>query len=228
MNLAFEWSADTGTIEPPWGSRTVTYHAPIMVGSATISLAVKNADNDTTVDIKTHLLQVVLEPTTIDVIANFAYDGWMGDAEIHGKGAITLDDTWLENPHSPPACIKISYRPGPAGWAGLYFLTREDNWGGYSGLDLTGYTKLSWYAKGETGNEVVLFKAGGIDVSGKKYRDSFGSSLGNVKLEKEWARYEMDLSNKDLSSVIGGFAFAVTKIGNPNGLTFYIDSITYE
>lgn len=49
---------------------------------------------------------------------------------------------------------------------------------------------------------------------GLPYKDSFEFSPGMARLEKEWGRYEIDLSNKDLSSV--------------NGLTFYVDSITYE
>ena len=232
MDLAFEWSADTGTIEPPSGSRTITYHAPSTTGSATISLAVKNSDNDTTIDIKTHLLQIFPKPTTVDVIANFVFIGWIGDGEVHGEDAITIDDEYTKEPYSPPTCLKFTYRPMSTGWAGIYAQydveNTEENWGVRPGMYLTGYTKLSWYAKGETGNEMVEFKAGGIDAPGKQYRDSFEHSLSTIRLEKEWTRYEMNLSNEDLSSVIGGFCWVVTKRANPNGLTFYVDSITYE
>jgi hypothetical protein len=87
---------------------------------------------------------------------------------------------------------------------------------------------LVFWAKGETGNERVEFKAGGIDAPGKPYRDSFEKSLGTVRLDTQWTRYELDLTGEDLSSVIGGFCWVATARSNPNGLTFYIDSITIE
>lgn len=161
----------------------------------------------------------------VDVIADFVFAGWMGDQSI------TLDDGCTENPHSPPTCVKITYRPGGQGWAGIYAqynVQGPGNWGDRPGKNLTGYTKLVWYAKGETGNEMVEFKAGGIDASGKQYRDSFEVTKGTVRLNTNWTRYELDLTNYDLSSVIGGFCWVATARSNPNGLTFYVDSITYE
>ena len=75
---------------------------------------------------------------------------------------------------------------------------------------------------------MVEFKAGGIDAPGKPYRDSFEKSVGTVRLNHQWTRYELDLTNHNLSSVIGGFCWVAKAGQNPNGLTFYIDSITYE
>ena len=165
-----------------------------------------------------------------DVLANCVFAGWMGDA----TKAVTLDDAYTTNPQTPPTCVKITYRiPSDSvdKWAGIYAqfnVKGQYNWGDYPGRDLTGYTKLVWYAKGETGNEMVEFKAGGINTPGKTYKDSFERTFGTIKLGKGWNRYEMDLSKENLSSVIGGFCWIATKRSNPNGLTFYIDSVTYE
>lgn len=168
--------------------------------------------------------------TPVDVIADFVFAGWMGDGEF-GEQAITLNDRWTEGAHSPPTCVKITYHPMSKGWAGIYAqynVQGQGNWGERPGKDLTGYTKLVWWAKGETGNEMVEFKAGGIDAPGKQYRDSFEMSLGTVQLNTNWTRYELDLTGQDLSEVIGGFCWVATARSNPNGLTFYLDSITYE
>jgi hypothetical protein len=185
--------------------------------------------NDTpTTDETTPTLAQTQRP--VDVIANFVFAGWMGDGEF-GEQAITLNDRWTEGAHSPPACVKVTYRPMSKGWAGIYAqynVQGPGNWGDRPGRDLTGYTKLVFWAKGETGNEEVEFKAGGIDAPGKQYRDSFEVSLGTVQLDTNWTRYELDLSNEDLSSVIGGFCWVATKNSNPSGLTFYVDTITYE
>jgi hypothetical protein len=168
----------------------------------------------------------------VDVIADFVFAGWMGDGERYGKDAITFDDAFTENPHSAPTCVKVTYRPRGQKWAGIYaqYNVKEEgyNWGQYPGKDLTDCTKLVFWAKGEQGVEKVEFKAGGIDAPGMKYRDSFELSLGTVTLNPTWTRYEMNLAGKDLSSVIGGFCWVATARSNPNGLTFYIDSITYE
>jgi len=171
--------------------------------------------------------------TPVDVIADFVFAGWMGDGESFGERAITLNDSCTENPHSSPACVKVTYHvlPGSIGWAGVYAqynVKGQGNWGDLPGKNLKGHTKLVFYAKGEKGGEVVEFKAGGIDAPGKQYKDSFEYSMGTIKLEREWTRYEMDLSGEDLSLVIGGFCWVATVRSNPNGLTFYIDSISYE
>jgi hypothetical protein len=176
---------------------------------------------------------------SVDVMANFRFAGWMGDGEIYGKRAITLDDACIAEPHSSPTCVKFTYRPMSVGWAGVYAQHNVvgryiDNWGDLPGMNLTGYTRLVWYARGKTGNELVEFKSGGIDKThetdklSKPYKDSFQLSVGIVRLEKEWTHYEMDLSNQDLSSVIGGFCWVAMARANPDGLTFYVDSITYE
>jgi hypothetical protein len=169
----------------------------------------------------------------VDVIANFEFAGWMGDGERFGEKAITLDDGWTKGAHAGATCVKFTYRqlPESIGWAGVYaqYNVKEkgENWGDLKGLDLTGYTQLVWYAKGEKGGELVKFKAGGIDAAGKPYKDSFEKSHEVVRLETNWKRYDLSLTG-DLSSVIGGFCWIAKRDSNPDALTFYIDTITYE
>jgi len=54
------------------------------------------------------------------------------------------------------------------------------------------------------------------------------SGIGPVTLKPEWARYEIDLAGKDLSSIIGGFMFVASAKRNPQGFVFYLDDIYFE
>lgn len=207
----------------------------ILVGILLLLLGASDQESQQTSSIKgdNEKTLVSTKLTPVDVIANFVFAGWMGDGEKFGDKAIALNDSCTENPHSSPSCIKITYRnlPGSIGWTGVYAqynVRQNGNWGDRLGINLNGYNKLVFYARGDKGGESVEFKVGGIDAPGKPYKDSFEYSIGTIKLEKEWKRYEMDLSKEDLSSVIGGFCWVATTRSNPNDLTFYLDSITYE
>ncbi|MCU0288157.1 MAG: hypothetical protein MUF15_17400 [Acidobacteria bacterium] len=166
----------------------------------------------------------------LNVWAKFVASGWMGDGES-GTKYIQLFEACKENPHSVPICIKIVYKPGPKGWGGIYWQNKADNWGSFKGYDLSsaGYKKITFWARGENGGEVVEFKAGGINAPGKQYRDSFEVSMGKVVLEKTWKQYTIDLKGQDLSSVIGGFCWVASKNAVSSGqLIFYLDDIYYE
>jgi hypothetical protein len=165
-----------------------------------------------------------------DVDAQFVASGWMGDGQVAGAKFIQLDEAWKGKPHSAPICIKVRYSPGPHGWAGIYWQNKADNWGDQPGENFSraGYKRVTFWGRGETGGELVEFKAGGINAPGKKFRDSFEATTGKIALDTEWRQYEISLADKDLSSVIGGFCWVASKTANEHGLTFYIDDIYYE
>jgi len=170
------------------------------------------------------------QPQRLDIAARFVASGWMGDGKILGAKHIQLDEAWKEKPHSTPICIRVRYTPGPDGWAGIYWQNKPDNWGDWSGEDFrrVGYKRLTFWARGETGGELVEFKAGGINAPGKQFRDSFEVSAGRIALDREWRQYEINLEGKDLSNVIGGFCWVTSKTANERGLMFYLDDIYYE
>ena len=68
------------------------------------------------------------------------------------------------NSHSGETAIKINVIPGGLQkWSGAYWLYPKDNWGKtQQGIDLSASKKLTFWARGETGNEVVEFVTGGI------------------------------------------------------------------
>lgn len=151
--------------------------------------------------------------------------GWMGD-----WGDIKLNDRWMENPHGGTSCIRIEYVPKRsqgAGWMGIYWQNPANNWGSKkAGFDLTGAKKLTLWARGEKGGEVIAeFKVGGITG---EFSDSDSAGIGPAMLTQDWKQYEIDLEGKDLSHIIGGFCFAASADENPDGFVIYLDDIRYE
>jgi len=151
--------------------------------------------------------------------------GYMGD-----YGDILYNDSHGENPHSGASCIKIVYTPDVsqgARWAGIYWQNPANNWGARKGgYDITGATRLAFWARGEIGGErIEEVKMGGI--SGV-YPDSDTATVGPIVLTKKWKQYEIDLTGKDLSYISGGFCWSTNLDVNPDGCTFYLDDIRYE
>ena len=152
--------------------------------------------------------------------------GFMPDGKC-----ISFDDGLLQNCHSGKTCIKIIYdvtcsKDGQK-WAGIRWLNPANNWGSQKGgYNLTGFQKLTFWAKGEKGNErIEEFNIGGITG---EYPDSDTAVIGPVILTPEWKEYTIDLRGKDISSISGGFTWSTSVEVNPENCTFYLDDIQYQ
>ena len=166
--------------------------------------------------------------------------GWMGDF-----GDLKFNAGWKEKVEKPKSkdskktkgaitekdetCIQMKYtaeRKQGAGWAGIYWQHPANNWGDKrGGYDLSAYKKLTFWARGENGGEVVdKFYIGGITGQTEE-GDSDEASISPVELTKDWKQYEMDLTGLDMSHIIGGFGFAANAEVNPNGFILYLDEI---
>ncbi len=170
------------------------------------------------------------ERRTVDIQTFFTPSGWIGDGE-YGRKYIDFSGSDTTGPHSPPSSVKVTYTFGPSRWAGIYWQNEPDNWGDKPGANYSGkkLSKLTFWARGETGNEVVEFKAGGIDNSTKKYRDSFVVTMGRQSLTREWKQYEINLSSANLNSVVGAFCWVASADYNiGKHVTFYLDDILLE
>lgn len=156
---------------------------------------------------------------------HYAPSGWMGDF-----GDIKFTQNHKDSAYSGKSCIRIIYsaqgKQG-ANWAGMYWQWPPNNWGEKSGgYDLSGAKKISFWARGDKGGEQITeFKIGGLTGT---YSDSDSNSIGPIELTADWAQYEIDLSDLDLSYISGGFAWVTNAMANPEGCTFYLDDITYE
>jgi hypothetical protein len=121
----------------------------------------------------------------------------------------------------------------------------QQNWGDYpnAGFNLTGATKLTFFARGEKGGEQVEFFVGGTGWPDKPYKESLpkvpcapkmfsNAKTAMVTLSREWRQYTIDLKGKDLSYLLSGFGWIVNGKWNhikPNEeLTFYLDDIRFD
>jgi hypothetical protein len=135
--------------------------------------------------------------------------GWMGDGE-RGEEFMTVKRLVADDDDG--AAWEISAKRGPKGWHGVYWQYPENNWGKLPGRDLKGARGLQFECKGSKGGEIVQFKSGGIrDLENK---DTFEVSLGYKKLSQDWKKYTIDLSESDLSNVIGAFAWSASSADN--------------
>ena len=151
--------------------------------------------------------------------------GWMGD-----YGDIKMNDQSADNLHSGKHCIQFVYsgkKSQNQGWAGVYWQNPANNWGNKKGgFDLTGMTKLTFWARGAKGGEIIQkFFVGGIKGI---YPDSANVEIGPIELTDIWKEYTINLSGKDLSYVSGGFGWVTTADLNLEGATFYLDDIKFE
>ena len=152
--------------------------------------------------------------------APFVPAGWMGEAK-----ATKFDPQWEKKPHAGKTCVRIDYEKKD-GWAGIVWQSPAGDWGDRpGGWDLRGAKKLTFWARGEEGGEVVNFEFGLLGKD-KKYPDTAKGKLAGVKLTAKWTRYEIDLDGKDLSRVKTGFCCTWAASGRP--LTFYLDDVRYE
>ena len=151
--------------------------------------------------------------------------GWMGDT-----GDIKLNDQDMQNPHSGSTCMQFVYSAKKSqgqGWAGAYWQNPANNWGSKKGgFDLTGMAKLTFWARGAKGGEVISkFAVGGITGT---YPDTASVENGPIELTDTWKQYTINLAGKDLTYISGGFSWIATADLNPEGAIFYLDDIRFE
>jgi len=165
--------------------------------------------------------QAIVEQAGIDIKTNLPFDletqfvpsNWMGDGE-GGTQYLSLKHISTDVNGNEKVVTRLEYRPGPKGWAGIYWAYPDSNWGDEPGKSLIGASKITFLARGENGGEIVEFKAGGI--RGRPYQDTFEVSIGKIKLSSAWQEYSINLSSQDLSNVIGAFAWIVAASDNEN------------
>ncbi|MFH0880367.1 MAG: hypothetical protein V2A34_11695 [Lentisphaerota bacterium] len=148
--------------------------------------------------------------------------GWMGDYRD-----IQLDMKCTNRPYSGTTCMRFAYSALGSRYsnmAGVMWQNPANNGGDIDGgADLTGARQLVFWARGETGRELLdAFSFGGTIGA---YPDSDKVTLSNVRLSTEWTRYAIDLSNADLSYISCFFSWIASRFNNRDGFVFYLDDI---
>lgn len=153
--------------------------------------------------------------------------GWMGDAQA-GRKFVQVDSAWQENPHSAPSCYKWTYRPSEQGWAAVAWQYPENNFGKLPGRDLTGFSKVTVWLRGERGDETITLKAGGHTERGLPYQASYEAIPVTKPLTREWQKFEIQLSGK-LTNIPIAFVWVATRQENSSSpIVFYLDDLQLE
>jgi len=170
-------------------------------------------------------------------------------AKFPGADAlIGVNGSWTDRPHSSATALRVDHTAGES-FAGVYLqngtlrgkeTSPSPNFGVVpgAGIDLSGAVSLTFWARGERGDEKGDFFMGGVGRDTRSgtpvapYPDSSpripaaGSPL--VSLSTDWKQYTISLQGKDLSYVLGGFGFALDDAHNPEGATLYIDDVQFQ
>ncbi len=150
----------------------------------------------------------------------WAHSGWMG-----GYDALSIDAESTVSPHSGETCFEVLY-DAPGMWVGVAWQHPANDWGDQpGGFDLTGATKLTFWARGEEGGEKVDFAVGILDTN-KEFFDTAKAELKGKKLKTEWKQYSIDLKKQDLTRIKTPFVW--TLAGRGRSVRFYLDDIQFE
>src|SRR5580658_5225047 len=123
---------------------------------------------------------------------------YMGDDDKHLADHIRMNSQFTVNCHPDPTCMKFEFVPGKSSWAGVYWLpqgTGPASWGDHPGRKIESVQKLVFWARGESGTELVKFQVGGVESG--KYHDSLDVVMdpNPLPLTVQWQRYEIDLKS---------------------------------
>lgn len=157
---------------------------------------------------------------------------------------VEMNGSWTVGPHSGATAIRCELKPS-APFGGFYFqngtLTGEQrapipNFGTVAdaGIDLTGATALTFWARGAFGNEKIDFFVGGVGYDGNQispYPDSTRRTppLGSIfALSQVWQKFTIDVSGRPMDYILGGFGWVADRTHNPGGVVFYLDDIQFE
>ncbi len=163
--------------------------------------------------------------------------------------AASSNGSWTDDLQSGATAIRCEFEDVPGdNFGGFYFLNGTltgnerlpvPNFGEQpnAGIDLSDAVMLTFWVKGETGDEIIDFFFAGVGYDpetgvqtalfpGSEHRyPPLGE--GYVPLTNGWQEINIPISGLDLSYVLGGFAWSANDVDNPDGAVFYIDNIYY-
>ncbi|MEW6218995.1 MAG: hypothetical protein AB1634_05590 [Thermodesulfobacteriota bacterium] len=145
---------------------------------------------------------------------HFAPSGWQGDV-----AALHLDPGWPALTHSGSTCIRVEFTARSHNWAAIV-------WQQPAGLDLSGASQLSFWARGAAGGETLeVFLGGEPGPAG----DSLPRlTTGRIRLDTGWQQYFIHLTGHERRRLVTGFGLAVSGRDNPAGAIVFLDDITFD
>jgi hypothetical protein len=217
-------------------------------------------------------------PFAVDVGGTFIPDGEGEAAAVIPPGAIGYlgkagDPTCngeRANPSAIGNCLIIGYSPLPAtamvygpggvpgpaaGWAGMAYQHPDQGWGTMPGFAMpAGATKVTFWAKGAVGGEVVSFSGpglgyGNLPTTAAPCVDTVTTTALKQTLTTTWTQYTLPIQGTNYSGgVLQAFYFSVAKADQATAdggagatdagagdagssaplVTFYLDDIRWD
>jgi hypothetical protein len=162
------------------------------------------------------------------------------------NAAVDINGSSTDSPHSGATAIRAELHDTTGtNFGGFYFLNGllppgatapVLNFGTTpnAGIDLTGATALTFWARGQQGGETISFFMGGVGRDPNTgqpvapYPDSTPVIKQVFVLSPQWLQYSLDLGGADLHYVLGGFGWVASAVDNPGGAVFFVDDISYQ
>lgn len=165
-----------------------------------------------------------------------------------GIAPVAINGSWTDRPHSGATAIRAQFtaNTGNGDFGGFYFqngilagTAPVPNFGDTpnAGVNLTGATSLTFWARGEVGGERLEFFVAGVGRNSAtgQATNPFPDSSPRLPaqgtlytLTTAWQRFEIPLTGADLSYVLGGFGWVASQSLNPTGAVFFLDDIQFE
>jgi len=189
-------------------------------GGAVANVPVRVKGPSVLMDAKSASLPLVIYAEPDGPSSTYVPAGWMGNNK-----ALKLTERCETNPHAGKHCLRVDYTAND-NWSGVVWQSPANDWGDLpGGWNLTGAKRLTFWARGERGGEMISCEFG-ILAKDKRYHDTGHGKLEKLKLTTDWQQFTIDISKLDLTRIKTGFVFTVAGDGRP--ITFYFDDIQYE
>jgi hypothetical protein len=175
--------------------------------------------------------QMDLYHRSMAIYSGSAAPAYYPSGKIGDVDDLTITADFRGVSHFGRSSLKIEYRPALSsaqGWAGVYFLYPDHNWGQFAGRDLAGATRLTFWVCADHDTRAE-FLVGGINDAMARYSDSLPkASTGVIAVTSAWQRHQIDLRGRDLSSVIGGFAVVTSRKQDASPRSLFLDDIEID
>lgn len=233
--VRFEWTLQgLGTISSSTGE-TIAYTAPDQAGA--MAIVTVTALNQNRASAQSSISISTSSPPAVRLDALGIPAGLMSGA--HDPSSVITMSASPVACHTGADCVQARYRAGstfagvvwwptscgPSGTPGAWQRARS----GSCAIDvlaaghLRTVTRMTFWARGERGQEVIEFKVGDTSLL-----PSPGRSSGLLTLTPTWKQYTFELADLDLHRTVGLFMWVAADLHNPNGATFYLDDVQFE
>lgn len=141
---------------------------------------------------------------------------------VYGIDYAKVYRNWVNTEISCDLCTRVEYIPSPQNNTELAV-------GGNTAHNFKDVKKLSFFVMGQTGNEVIAFKA-----LGKNYTGVNGPSVKYdiitvpVHLSKSWKRIEIDVAGRNITAVTSPLSVKMEYSTGQLPLAFYIKGLRFD